>query len=170
MAIFGPKPWVNPFGKISIFRLFKLLVLIAQKGYIVFFRQYRPEKYPLRYSRTKNVFLGYKNKKFIKSKNRHFCKGFFQGFGPKMAIFPTFVFQAIQARKISFTIFSNEKTPFQAIKKRSSYSRKIVIFPQGLTDGFGPKMAIFPTFSFRQYSPGKCPLRYSRTKKRPSRL
>ena len=22
MAIFGPKPWVNPFGKISIFRLF----------------------------------------------------------------------------------------------------------------------------------------------------
>ena len=22
MAIFGPKPWVNPFGKMSIFRLF----------------------------------------------------------------------------------------------------------------------------------------------------
>ena len=32
MAIFGPKPWVNPFGKISIFRLLKLLVFIAQKG------------------------------------------------------------------------------------------------------------------------------------------
>ena len=29
MAIFGPKPWVNPFGKISIFRLFELLVFIA---------------------------------------------------------------------------------------------------------------------------------------------
>ena len=29
MAIFGPKPWVNPFGKMSIFRLFKLLVFIA---------------------------------------------------------------------------------------------------------------------------------------------
>ena len=23
MAIFGPKPWVNPFGKMSIFRLFE---------------------------------------------------------------------------------------------------------------------------------------------------
>ena len=32
MAIFGPKPWVNPFGKMSIFRLFDLLVFIAQKG------------------------------------------------------------------------------------------------------------------------------------------
>ena len=29
MAIFGPKPWVNPFGKMSIFRLFGLLVFIA---------------------------------------------------------------------------------------------------------------------------------------------
>ena len=26
---FGPKPWVNPFGKISIFGLFELLVFIA---------------------------------------------------------------------------------------------------------------------------------------------
>ena len=29
MVIFGPKPWVNPFGKMSIFRLFELLVFIA---------------------------------------------------------------------------------------------------------------------------------------------
>ena len=29
MAIFGPKPWVNPFGKMSIFGLFKLVVIIA---------------------------------------------------------------------------------------------------------------------------------------------
>ena len=32
MAIFGPKPWVNPFGKMSIFPLFDLLVFIVQKG------------------------------------------------------------------------------------------------------------------------------------------
>ena len=32
MAIFGPKPWVNPFGKMSIFLLLELLVFIAQKG------------------------------------------------------------------------------------------------------------------------------------------
>ena len=39
--------------------------------------------------------------------------------------------------------------PFQAIKTRSSSkSRKIDIFPKGLTHGFGPKMAILPTSFF----------------------
>ena len=28
MAIFGPKPWVNSSGKMSVFRLFELLVFI----------------------------------------------------------------------------------------------------------------------------------------------
>ena len=49
---------------------------------------------------------------------------------------------------MSFTIFYNEETPFQAIKTRRSKSRKIEIFPKGLTHGFGPKMAIFLTFFF----------------------
>ena len=31
MVIFGPKPWVNPFGKMSSFGLFERLVFIAQK-------------------------------------------------------------------------------------------------------------------------------------------
>ena len=68
-----------------------------------------------------------------------------KGFSPKMTIFPLF-FYAIKARKMSFTIFQNGKWPFWAIKTRSSKSRKIDIFPKGLTQGFGPKMAIFPTF------------------------
>ena len=38
----------------------------------------------------KNVFLGSKNKKSKKSKNWHFSKT--HGFGPEMAIFPTFFF------------------------------------------------------------------------------
>ena len=29
MAIFGPKPWVNPFEKLSIFQVFELAVFIA---------------------------------------------------------------------------------------------------------------------------------------------
>ena len=32
MAIFGPKPWVNPFGKMSIFRFFELFVFVGYKG------------------------------------------------------------------------------------------------------------------------------------------
>ena len=37
MAIFGPKPWVNPFGKMSIFRLVELLVFIPYKGAFSFY-------------------------------------------------------------------------------------------------------------------------------------
>ena len=78
-----------------------------------------------------------------------FPKALTHGFGPKMAIFPIFFFYAIQARKMSFMIFKNEKTPFQAIKTRNSNSRKYDIFQNGLTHGFRPKMPIFPTFFFQ---------------------
>ena len=36
VAIFGQKRWVNPFGKMSIFGLFEVLVFIAQKGVFSF--------------------------------------------------------------------------------------------------------------------------------------
>ena len=32
ITIFGSKPWAKPFGKMSLFRLFELLVFIASKG------------------------------------------------------------------------------------------------------------------------------------------
>ena len=118
----------------------------------------------------KNAFLGYKNKKFKKSKNLHFSKGVNPWLWSKNGHFSTFSFEAIQARKLSCTIFQNEKTPFQGIKTRSSKSPKIDIFPKGLTHGFGQKMASFQLFFVRQYRPGKWLLRYSRTKKRLCRL
>ena len=68
----------------------------------------------------------------------------------KKGIFQTFLFEAITARKVSFTILQNDKTPLQVIKTRSSKSRKIDIFPKGLAHGFGPKMVIFPTFIFKE--------------------
>ena len=70
-----------------------------------FFKQYRPGKCLLRYSRIKNAILSYKNKNFKKSKIDTFPKGLTHGFGQKMAIFPTFLFYLIYARKISFMIF-----------------------------------------------------------------
>ena len=45
-------------------------------------------------------------------------------------------------------IFYNVKKPFYAIKRKRLESRKIDIFRKRLTQGFGPKMAIFPTFFF----------------------
>ena len=62
------------------------------------------------------------------------------------------------------------KNAFLGDKNKKFKRRKIEIFPKGLTHGFGPKMAIFPTVFLRQYRTGKCVLRYSRTKKRLSRL
>ena len=55
-----------------------------------FFKQYRPGKCLLRYSRTKNAFLGYLNKKFKSQKIDIFPKGLTHGYGLKMPIFPTF--------------------------------------------------------------------------------
>ena len=37
MANFGPKPWTNPFAKISIFPPFKILDFIAQKDVFSFY-------------------------------------------------------------------------------------------------------------------------------------
>ena len=64
----------------------------------------------------------------------------------KWPFFQLFFFQAKQAWKMSFKTFQNEKTPFKAIKTTSSKSRRIAIFRNRLTHGFGPKMAIFLNF------------------------
>ena len=45
MAIFRPKPWVIPFGKVTIFRLFELLVFIAQK-FVFFVLEYHKRHFP----------------------------------------------------------------------------------------------------------------------------
>ena len=60
-----------------------------------------------------------------------FPKWLTDGFGPKIAILSNLFFQAISARKMSFTMFYNEKTPFQAIKTRSSKSRKMTFLKKG---------------------------------------
>ena len=67
----------------------------------------------------KNAFLGYKNKKFKKSKNSHSVpKGLTHGFDPKIAIFlPLFlgnigqenVFYDILERKNAFLSYKNKK-------------------------------------------------------------
>ena len=83
--------------------------------------------------------------KFKQSKIDFFPTGLTHGFGPNMAIFPTFFLGNIRQVNVFYDILER-KTPFQAIKTISLKSRKIDIFPKGLTHRFGPKMATFPTF------------------------
>ena len=54
MAIFGLKLWVNPFGNMSIFRLFELVVFIAQKG-LFFVLEYGKRDFPGLYCLKRRV-------------------------------------------------------------------------------------------------------------------
>ena len=109
----------------------------------------------------------YEKKSSKSRKIQIFAKELTYGFGPKMAVFPTFFFQVIQPRKIKSTIFQNEKTTLQAIKARTSNSRKIDIFPKGLTHGFVTKMAIFSNFFFQAIQARKMSLTIFQNEKTP---
>ena len=54
-----------------------------------------------------------------------------------------FVRQCRPGKGIVFDILEL-KNAFLGYEKKKSKSRKIAIFPKGLTHGFGPKMTIFP--------------------------
>ena len=105
----------------------------------------------------KNAFLGYKNKKFKKSKNCHFSQGVNPWFWSKSGHFSNFFFRRIRPGKCVLRYSRTKKTPFCAIKTKSLKKRKSAIFPKGLTQGFGRKMAIcssfFQPFLFRQFRP-----------------
>ena len=57
----------------------------------------------------KNAFLGYKNKKFKKSKNGHFSKGVNPWFWSKMAIFATFFLGNIGQENLFYEILERKK-------------------------------------------------------------
>ena len=118
----------------------------------------------------KNAFLGYKNKKFKNSKNCHFSKEVNPWFLDKNNRFCNFfflskigqenVFYDILERKNLFLGYKNKK--FKKWKNCNCKLQPMVLVL---------KMTIFSTsFFFRQYRPGKCVLRYFRTKEGPSRL
>ena len=99
------------------------------------------------FQNEKTFFQRIKTRSCKRRKNDIFPKGLTNGFGPKMAIFCTFFFGNIGEKNVFYDILERKK-PFQAITTRSSKSRKNNIFPKGLTNGFGPKIAIPLYFLF----------------------
>ena len=99
-----------------------------------------------------------------------FPNGLTHGFGPKMASFAAFLFLGNIGQENVFYDTLERKNAFLGYKNKKFKNTKNWHFPKGLTHGFGPKMTILATFFFRQYRPGKCLSRYSRTKKRLCRL
>ena len=100
----------------------------------------------------KNAFLSYKNKKFKQSKNWHFPKGVNPWFWSKNGHFSNFFFLGKIGQENVFYDILERKNAFLSYKNKKFKSRKIVIFPKGLTHGFGPKMAIFRTFFLAKIS------------------
>ena len=109
---------------------------------------YRPGKGLLQYSRTKKRLSRLQKQDLQKVEKSTFLQtGQPRVLVPKMALYRLFFLGNIGQENVFYDIFL-----------------------KGLTNGFGPKMAIYPTFFFRQYTPGKYLLPHSKTKKRLSRL
>ena len=129
------------------------------------FGQYRPGKCLLRYSRTKNALLGYKNKKIKKFKNWQFSKVVNPWFWSKNCSFSIFFF--FGQYRPGKCLLRNSRTinVFLGYKKKKIEKSKNWHFSKVVNPWFWSKNWHFSNFFFRQHRPGKCLLRYSTTKK-----
>ena len=118
MAIFGPKPWVNFFGKMSIFRLFELVVFLAQKGFFLvleYHKRHFPCLYCLKNKNWKNGHFWYQN----------------HGFGQKpwkninFSTFGTCSFYSLERR---FLVLEYHKTHFSGLYCLKKKVGKMVVF------------------------------------------
>ena len=119
----------------------------------------------------KNAFLGYENKKLKKSKNLHFSKGVNPWCCFKNGHFSNFVFLGnIFQTNVLYDILEG-KNAFLGYKNKKLKKSKNWHFSKGVNPRFWSKNGHFSNLIFfRQYRPGKCLLRYSRTKIRLPKL
>ena len=120
MAIFGPKFWVNPFGKMSVIRLFELLLFIAQKGVLSF------------QNIVKDIFLAYIALK-KSGKNGHFSTKTRVNPFEKMSIFRLFELLVFITQKGVFSFQNIAKDIFVAhIAKKKKKVQKWPFLDQNL--------------------------------------
>ena len=118
----------------------------------------------------KKAFLGYKNKKFKKSKNGHFSEGVYPWVWSKNGHFSNFFFLRNLGQENVFYDILERKNAFLGYKNKKFKKSKKWHFSQVVNPWYWSKNGHFPRFFFRQFRPGKCLLRYSWTKKPLSRL
>ena len=119
----------------------------SKNGYffILLFRQYKPGKCVLRYSNP-----------WFWSKNGHFSISFY--------------LSNIGQQSVFYNILRQKKKQISRQLKNKLKNSKNWDFSKGVHKWFWSKNGHFLNFFFRQYGLQKCVLRYSRTKKRLSRL
>ena len=108
----------------------------------------------------KNAFWGYKNKKFKKSKNRHFSRGVNPWFWSKIGHFSNFFLGNIGQENVFYDILE-QKNAFLGYKNKKFKKSKNWHFS---------KNGNFSNIFFSQCRPGKCLLPYLKKKKQLSRL
>ena len=99
-------------------------------------------------AQQKNAFLGYKNKKFKKSKNSHFSKGINQWFWSKNANFSNFFFFGNIGEENVFYDILERKKAFLGYKNRKFKKSKICHFSKGVNPWFWSKNGHFSNFFF----------------------
>ena len=119
----------------------------------------------------KNTFLDYKNNKFKKSKNWHFSKGVNSWFWSKNSYISKFVFfRQYRLGKCLLRYSRTRKRLSRQWKQEVRKVAKLTFFQRGWPMVLVQIWPFFQFFFFSQYRQGKCLLRYSRTKKRLTRL
>ena len=99
--------------------------------------------------KRKNAFLGYRNKKFKKSKNCHFSKGVNPWFWSKNDHFSNFFFLGNIGQENVFYDILERKNAFLGYKNKKLKKSKNWHFSKRSSHGFGSKMTIFQNFCFR---------------------
>ena len=115
---------------------------------LLFFTKYRPGKCLLRYSRTKNTFLGYKKKKFKNSKNWHFSKGVNPRFWSKNGHFSNFYFLGNKCPENAFYDTLERINAFLGYKNKKFKNSKNWQFSKGVKPLFWSKNGHFCNFYF----------------------
>ena len=95
-----------------------------------------------------NVFLGYKKKKFKKSKNWHFSKGVNPWFWSKNGPFFNFYFLGIIGHENVFYDILHRKNTFLAYKNKKFKKSKNCHFSKGVNPWFWLKIGHFSNFFF----------------------
>ena len=94
-----------------------------------------------------NAFLGYKNKKFKKSKNSHFSKGVTHCFGLKMTIFQLFFLDNMGQKNVIYVIV-DRKNASVGYKNRKFKKSKNWHFSKGVNPWFCSKNGHFSNLFF----------------------
>ena len=88
----------------------------------------------------------------------------------KSPFFQLLFFGQYRPGKCVLRYYTTKKLLSRVQKREVQRVKKIDIFAKGLTHGFNQIWPFFKLYFFRKYRARKCLLRYSRTKKRLSRV